>query len=55
MGEEFDDVQTGLATALYYLYRLAGCPLGDSLSGFNAWIELQRDEFSKFSDRCDDE
>lgn len=38
--KEFDDVQMATAAIAYYLYRQAGCPLGDSLSGLNAWLKL---------------
>lgn len=39
MSQEFDDVQTGLAAICYYLYRTAGCPYGDNLSGFEMWMQ----------------
>lgn len=37
------DVQ--IVSIYYYLYRLAGCPMGDNLSGLTAWISIQYESF----------
>lgn len=43
MDEEFDadleDVGVATAALAYYLYRVAGCPFGDNLSGYEAWLQ----------------
>jgi hypothetical protein len=33
------DLTVNVAATLYYLYRLAGAPLGNNHAGFQAWIE----------------
>ncbi len=37
------DLQATLTAILYYLYRQAGCPYGDSLSGLTAWKRVNLD------------
>jgi Protein of unknown function (DUF2934) len=29
-----------IAAIAYYLYRQAGCPLGDNVPGLDAWIDI---------------
>lgn len=38
--EDFDDARVVIAALAYYFYRLAGCPMGESLSGFQAWLNI---------------
>lgn len=40
---DLEDVQTDLVAMMYYLYRQAGCPMGDTLQGM-------RDEFREDND-----
>lgn len=40
--EDIDDIKVSVAAIGYYLYRQAGCPYGDSLSGFTAWLDIQK-------------
>lgn len=51
--EEFDDVQISVAALNYYLYRSVGTPLGDNISGLNAWVrknnQIFRDKFEEES------
>lgn len=58
MSEEEDEhehqiIETTIAVAAisYYLYRLAGCPFGDTPSGLNAWNSVQIKEFVKLTKR----
>ncbi|HEY9657693.1 MAG TPA: hypothetical protein V6C65_04450 [Allocoleopsis sp.] len=37
---DFEDIQTHVAAIAYYLYRLAGCPFGNTLAGYEAWIKI---------------
>lgn len=39
MSDEIDELKVYVAALYYYLYRQAGCPFGDNLSGYDAWIE----------------
>ena len=40
--DSIDDLNVSVAAFGYYLYRQSGCPFGDSLSGFTAWIDIQK-------------
>lgn len=42
ISEDIDDIKVSVAAIGYYLYRQAGCPYGDSLSGFTAWLDIQK-------------
>jgi hypothetical protein len=49
-----EDVQVHVAALGYYLYRLAGCPLGDSLSGYQAWLQISTIEpFNQLSEAAE--
>jgi len=47
---DFDDLKVSIASFGYYLYRVAGCPYGDSLAGFTAWIDIQKKAFAVLAD-----
>lgn len=52
----FDDVQIHVAAIAYYLYRLAGCPFGDNLPGYQAWMQVSLLEpFQQLSEQASDE
>lgn len=46
-----EDTQIATAGLAYYLYRLAGCPFGNTLSGYQAWMEVN--VFEPFHDLCE--
>jgi hypothetical protein len=50
ISEDIDDIKVSVAAIGYYLYRQAGCPYGDSLSGFTAWLDTQKQAFEKLAD-----
>ena len=47
MGDSIDSLNVSVASIAYYLYRLAGCPYGDSISGWTAWLDVQKEVFEK--------
>lgn len=52
--KDFDPETIGtlLVSLLYYLYRQAGCPFGDTLTGLDAWIKLSIEApFEQLSDK----
>lgn len=52
--ENIENLETHVAAIYYYLYRQAGCPFGDSLSGYDAWIEAQvKQPFETFAASSD--
>ena len=55
---EFDPEEIGtlLIGLLYYLYRQAGCPYSDSMTGLNAWVDISiRAPFSALSEQEEEE
>lgn len=51
-----DEVMTYIAGIAYYLYRQAGCPYGNNLSGYQTWVEQEITvPFNKLSELQDDE
>ena len=46
----FDDLEMSVASLAYCLYRLAGCPYGDTVSGLTAWIDIQKKAFAVLAD-----
>lgn len=52
---DLEDVQVHVAALAYYLYRLAGCPFGANLSGYQAWLEISLLEpFERLSEAADE-
>jgi len=47
---DFDDLKVSIASFGYYLYRVAGCPYGDSLAGLTVWIDIQKETFATLAD-----
>ena len=37
LSEPISDLNTSVVAIAYYLYRQAGCPLGDNVAGLDAW------------------
>lgn len=38
--EDFENTKVATAAIAYYLYRLAGYPMGNSFNGFTAWLDI---------------
>lgn len=43
--------KVAIAVLALYLYRQAGCPYGESLSGLNMWVNLQMQVFEEWADK----
>jgi hypothetical protein len=50
ISEDIDDIKVSVAAIAYYLYRQIKCPYGDNLSGFTAWLDIQKEAFEKLAD-----
>lgn len=55
ISDSIDDLNVSVAALGYYLYRQAGCPYGDNLSGLTAWIDIQKTAFEQLADSTPDE
>ena len=49
--EKMKGFKSNLNTLAFKVYKDAGCPYGNSLSGFHLWIEDQSRHFKSLSDR----
>lgn len=53
MDEPITDVHVDVVAIAYYLYRQAGCPHGDTVTGFDSWYKVNViGEFKKFGQRA---
>jgi hypothetical protein len=50
ISDDIDDIKVNTASVAYFLYRSCECPYGDNLSGFTAWLEIQRQAFKNLAD-----
>ena len=48
--DECNNLKVSVASLAYYLYRLAGYPYGDTVSGLTAWIDIQKETFATLAD-----
>lgn len=55
MQEKLELIDVHVAAIYYYLYRQAGCPLGNNISGYAAWVELVADSFATLEDEIVEE
>jgi hypothetical protein len=55
VSDSIDDLNVSTAAFGYYLYRQAGCPFGDTLSGFTAWVDIQKRAWYKLTDPSDED
>lgn len=47
-----EDRNVAIVSLCYFLYRAAGCPFGDSLSGLDAWRNINMVQpFNELSER----
>ncbi len=49
--EKMKEFQSGLNTLAVKVYEDAGCPYGNSLSGFRLWLEDRNRHFKSLNDR----
>jgi hypothetical protein len=48
--DECNNLEVSVASLAYCLYRLAGCPYGDTVSGLTVWIDIQKETFAVLAD-----
>ncbi len=53
MSEKIENLEVYVAAIYYYLYRQAGCPFGNSLTGYDAWMDAQvKKPWEAFAEKC---
>jgi hypothetical protein len=52
--DSIDDLNIAVCAIAYYLYRLAGCPYGETEQGYVIWLDIQKRAWVKNIAKEDD-